>query len=184
MWPFGSSTSKSTEDLEKDLPDNLRAVFQKENPERRQDELIEKNAREQTLVNSFIEKTHQKNEGYNFEFDQYKKNENIAKASAVNCAELQQNVLLCLKNWKATDYTFCAKEIKSHSSCLEVQTEALKRLQYDSCVDLKHCKKIRFIVDELFVNNFGSTGENFNEESYTAFMGQVEGSFEKLWSSQ
>ncbi|CAH2352331.1 hypothetical protein CLIB1423_06S03972 [[Candida] railenensis] len=183
MWPFSSSSTRSTDDLEKELPENLKVVFQKENPEHRQDESIEKNTKEQILVNRMIQKAQEEHKNYNFEFDQYKKNENIAKVSSINCAELQQNVLLCLKSWKATDYTFCAKEIKSHSNCLEVQTEALRKLQYDNCVDLKHCKQIRFIVDELFVKNFGSLGEKFDEDNYITFMREVEGNFENLWSS-
>lgn len=180
MWPFSSSApdSKSTDDLEKELPDSLKGVFQRENPDHKHDDLFEA-SKEQKLVSNIIERS--KNQPYDYKFDEFKRNEDIKKVTYINCAELQKNVMTCLKNWSATDLTFCDKEMKLNAACTDIQTKALKRLHYEDCVNLTQCKQIRFLVDDLFVKNFGQLGENYNEDSLQKYLSDVDDSFTKIW---
>ncbi|CAK7893490.1 hypothetical protein CAAN1_22S00782 [[Candida] anglica] len=179
MWPFSSSNQgKKTSDLEKEIPDSLKDIFHKGNPEWK-NEANFGIAEEEKLVE--MAKQRQSKEPYSYEFDDYKRNEDHKKVTYINCVELQKNVISCLKNWKGADLSFCDKEMKLNSACTDIQTKALKRLRYDECVSIKQCKQIRFLIDDLFVKNFGQLGEHFDDQTYAKFSDEVDASFVKIW---
>jgi hypothetical protein len=182
MWPFTSNgSSKPTSDLEKELPDSLKGIFKQENPDNKH-EALRLSSHQQRQVDTVVARS-LKDNPYNFEFDDYKRNENVKKATYINCAQLQKNVLTCLKNWKATDLLFCDHEMKISAACTDVQTRALQKLHYDECVSIKQCQQIRFLVDDLFIKNFGENGDEFSKERCEGYFADVEESFDKVWKA-
>lgn len=177
MWPFTSD--KDASEVSKELPADLGAFFDKANPQTTHQSKLEVSPH-QKKVNQVLGK--HENRPYSFEFERYKKRETLKVATQVNCAEIQQQVVECLRGWNLALGNRCDAEIKTHTKCVETQTMALKRLFYDDCVDVDQCKRIRFAVDKLFVDNFGQFGEHVDDEEHRArFESGVDGVFSRVW---
>ena len=179
MWPFSSGKGKDTAELEQEIPGQLQEFFKSENPEKKYEAHLEL-SNENALVQKTVEK--HKNDPYSYEFERYKLEEDTKKVAFVNCAELQAAVIKCLNDWNGTDLSFCEKQIQRNSSCIELQTKALKRLHYESCVSKKQCQQIRYLVDEAFVRNFGQFGQHINDKTREQFVGDVDKSFGEVWN--
>lgn len=177
MWPF--SNDKDSAQVSKELPQDLGAFFEQANPETSQQSKFELSPH-QKKVNSVLRQ--RENQPYSHEFDQYKRRETLKSATQVNCAEIQQQVVECLRGWNLTLSNRCETEIKTHTKCVETQTRALKLLFYEDCVDIDQCKKIRYVVDKLFVDNYGQYGEQIDDEdTRMRFDSGVESAFAKIW---
>ncbi|CUM47226.1 unnamed protein product [Debaryomyces tyrocola] len=179
MWPFNSNNGKDTSEIAEELPDNLKGFFKENNPDLKHETIFDVPP-QQKRVNEILHK-HQKNNEYSFEFDKYKRRETPKKVTSINCAELQQKVIECFRGWTFTLTNQCSQEIKNNSSCIEIQNNALKKLYYDDCYNIDHCTKIRFVIDKLFIDNFGQYGENMTDESKHKFNEEIDKAFYKIW---
>lgn len=177
MWPF--SSDKDSSQVSKELPEDIGAFFEQQNPESAHISKLEASP-EQKKVNSVLRQ--HENQPYSYEFDQYKKRETLKIATQVNCAEIQQQVVECLRGWNLTGTNRCEEEIKTHTKCVEIQSRALKLLFYDDCVNKEQCAKIRYAVDKLFVDNLGRYGEHIDEDANnTSFQSGIDAAFAKIW---
>lgn len=170
--------TKETEEIEKELPENLKDFFQKNNPDLKQANKYEVSP-QQKQVNKKLASLPK--DQYSHEFDVYKKKNTIRNVAMINCSELQLKVIDCFKSLNFTSIENCSKQIKANKECIEVQTNALTRLYYNDCYSIDHCDKIRFVVDHLFTKNFGQYGENVDEETLVKFNKDLDANFGKLW---
>ncbi|ABN65145.1 predicted protein [Scheffersomyces stipitis CBS 6054] len=179
MWPFTSEKSDSAE-IAKELPEDLKQFFTETNPEPNHRSIFEVSP-EQKRVNEVLLRA-EKDKTYSDEFERYKHVENAKKVCSINCAEIQQEVLECFKSWKFAGLeTPCTQEIKRTSQCMEIQKAALKKLYYDDCVSIPQCNQIRYIIDKLFVENFGQLGDNVNDETKAKYAKDLDKVFYKIW---
>ncbi|KAK6459669.1 uncharacterized protein RJT20DRAFT_21648 [Scheffersomyces xylosifermentans] len=187
MWPFTSSSgsssgSKESESIEKELPENLKEFFSESNPEPDHRSIFEISP-EQKRVNEVMLRAEKSRTGeYSDEFERYKQREKAKKVCSINCAEVQQQVLECFKNWKWASFeTPCSQEIVRTTTCIDIQKVALKKLYYDDCVSIPQCQQIRFVVDKLFTENFGQLGDNVTDETKKNFDKDLDSVFYKIW---
>lgn len=165
MWPF------SQPDITKDIPPELRAVFDENNPR------PQAGADHQARVEAVLAN----HDTYSFDLQQYKQHNTLPRVASINCAEIQHAVSTCFQGWSLTDTDPCSTLVKNLSKCVEIQQDALKKLHYHQCYSEKQCGQIRRLVDELFVRNFGQMGDNVTEELKLVFDAEVNKYFEKVW---
>lgn len=175
MWPFGSSAGTESEELTKDLPDNLKGFFAEENAKHQSK--FEESPKDD-LVAKIVSRQSQE---HSHDFARYKRDELLKKVTSINCAELQQAVIDCYKGWLFTSSNHCSDEIQRSTKCIDTQNRAFRQLRYEDCYNEKQCKLIRYIVDKLFVKNFGQFGEDMSEENHHKFDEEVESVFTRVW---
>lgn len=175
-WPF-TSGDKDTKELEKELPSDLHAFFDKANPQALQTPIGESETKD-AIVNRTLARDAKE---YSHEFATYKRNELLRKVTGINCAEIQQAVVECYQGWSFLSSNHCTDEIRRTTRCMDVQNKALRLLRYEDCHNKPQCEKMRIIVDMLFVNNFGQFGENMTDETEKQFEQEVDGMFKRVW---
>ncbi|OBA23529.1 hypothetical protein METBIDRAFT_76531 [Metschnikowia bicuspidata var. bicuspidata NRRL YB-4993] len=177
MWPF-TSGDKSSDTLDKELPQSLKEFFKETDPSHRLNDLNEdpREAQVQEVLAS------QSNE-YNDEFDQYKHRETPRKVASVNCAELLQAVVTCYRGWLFLGND-CSDEIVRTKICMEIQQEALKKLRYQDCCNKRHCTSIRAFTDKLFTAHFGQYGEKIDDETRARFDVALNEAFAAVWKKE
>ncbi|GEQ72736.1 hypothetical protein JCM33374_g6424 [Metschnikowia sp. JCM 33374] len=174
MWPF-TSADKSSSELDKELPENLKEFFKESDPSYR---LID---HEEDPKESQVQKVlARQSKEYDGELDRYKHSETPRKVATINCAELQQAVVACYQGWSFFGNE-CSEEIIRTTKCLEIQQAALKKLRFGDCYSVKHCSSIRAFTDLLFTSHFGQFGENINEETTSKFDTAVDEAFAAVW---
>lgn len=179
MWPFTTLYGKDTKELAKELPEDLQGFFAENNPDAKHQSIFEITPH-QKRVNDVLSKQPQ-NPEYSYDFDKYKQAQTPHKVTAINCAELQQKVMECLRGWNVTSTDPCRVEINKTASCVEIQNRALKRMYYQDCVSVEQCSSIRYVIDKLFTENFGQYGDNINEEAQKKFDTELDKVFYKIW---
>lgn len=182
MWPF-SSSEKKTEEVTKDLSPNVQEFFVETNPEKNHQSIFEESPH-QKQVNQVLlreEKWAKEHNHVDYKFDRYKQSEKPIKVAQINCAELQQNVIECFRNWNITSTDQCRAEIGLVTKCADLQNVALKKLYYEDCYNIPHCDYIRSAADELFTKNFGQFGEDINDETTAKFKQDLDQAFTKAW---
>ncbi|KAF7999136.1 hypothetical protein HF325_006668 [Metschnikowia pulcherrima] len=174
MWPFGSS-DKSSAELDKELPDDLKEFFKETDPSYRLNEHNEdpKEAQVQKVLA-------REKKQYSGEFDLYKRSETPRKVAGINCAELQQVVVECYRGWLFLG-SECSLEIARTTKCMDIQKSALKKLRYEDCYSVKHCASIRAFTDTLFTSHFGQFGEKMDDENVARFDTALEEAFPAVW---
>ncbi|KAM3125612.1 hypothetical protein ACQ2H7_000989 [Candidozyma auris] len=172
MWPFGSS--KPEKDVTSELPEELKDFYKEVTPTKQRVTQDSKDERVAKILNR--QQAH-----YTHELDQFKRDYSAQKASAINCAELQAAVLKCYEGWSFFGADNCSAEIKRASKCNELQERAFQKLRYNDCYSQRQCSAIRYLVDQLFIKNFGQLGENVNDESQVNFEKDLDNAFEKVW---
>ncbi|ODV79317.1 uncharacterized protein CANTADRAFT_50860 [Suhomyces tanzawaensis NRRL Y-17324] len=180
VWPFTSNKGKETSELTKELPENLKGFFEENNPDSKHQSIFEESPH-QKRVNQVLLKHQKQNTPYSYELERYKQKEKPQVVTAVNCAEIQQQVVDCFRSFNLTSTTQCKFEIGKTTACVEIQNRALKKLYYEDCVDIDQCEKIRYIVDKLFTENFGQYGDEVNEVTKANFDKSLDGMFYKVW---
>ncbi|EGV66453.1 hypothetical protein PSN45_002945 [Yamadazyma tenuis] len=171
------NSTKETQEIEKELPEDLKEFFQKNNPDDRQYNKY-KLTPQQIMVNAKLKKISQE---YSYDLETYKRKNSIRNVSITNCAELQLKVVDCFKSLNFTSIDNCSKQIKANKNCVEIQSKAFNKMFYNDCYSTQHCDKIRFLVDHLFTSNFGQYGENMNEETLAKFDKDLDANFSKVW---
>lgn len=171
------NSTKETQEIEKELPEDLKEFFKDNNPDKTQNHKYEVSPH-QKQVNKVLSKV---SGTYNYEFDLYKKKNTIRNVSIINCAELQLKVIECFKSLSFTSIDNCSKPIKTNKSCMDIQSRALERLFYNDCYSIEHCDKIRYIIDHLFTKNFGQFGEEINDDTLNKFNKDLDANFYKVW---
>lgn len=174
MWPFTSGAGKETEELSKELPENLKEFFAEANPAKGRFEGSPKDEQVDRILA-------QQNQQYTHEFARYKREELLKKVATINCSELQQAVIDCYQGWLLISANHCSDEIKRAMKCMDVQSRAFKQLRYENCFSEKQCQLMRYVVDKLFTKNFGQFGEHMNEETQLKFDADIDDVFGKVW---
>ncbi|CCE81598.1 Piso0_002259 [Millerozyma farinosa CBS 7064] len=176
MWPFSSGSGKDTSEVLKEIPDGLRDFFEEQNPDKR----FEGDGSSPYLkrINEVLSR---ETKNVDSKVDNYKRRENLRVVTGINCAELQQKVLECMRGWSYTQGKQCAEEIQNNTKCVSIQHAALKKLHYEDCYSIEHCKKIRFIVDMLFTKHYGRYGTETGEDVDSKFAKELDKSFFKVW---
>lgn len=171
------NNSKQVDELEKELPDDLKDFFHSNNPEELQKYKYEVSTHEAQVT----KKLASLNIPYSSKFDLYKKQNTPRIVGMINCSELESKIIDCFKNMSFTNMDNCSKEIQTNKTCIGVQIDALKRLHYEDCYSIEHCDKIRFIVDHLFVKTFGQYGEEITDATMAKFNNELDSRFDKIW---
>jgi hypothetical protein len=179
MWPFSTNYGRDTKELTNELPEGLQDFFKENNPDAKHQSIFEITPH-QKRVNDVLSRQ-DKNPEYTYEFDKYKQAETPHKVTVINCAELQQKVMECLRGWNVTSTDPCRAEIKKTTSCVEIQNRALKKMYYQDCVSVEQCSKIRYVIDKLFTENFGQYGDTINDQSQAKFNKDLDNMFYKIW---
>lgn len=174
MWPFGSS-DKSSAELDKELPENLKEFFKEADPSHRLTEHNE-DPREVQVQKVLARQSKE----YDGELDRYKHRETPRKVATINCAELQQVVVECYRGWLFLGNE-CSQEIARTTKCMDIQQAALKKLRYQDCYSKKHCATIRAFTDKLFTAHFGQFGEKIDDETTARFEAAVDEAFVAAW---
>lgn len=174
MWPF--SKEKDTKDVEKDLSPEVQQFFNKANPEQNQQLILEQTPKQQHVNN--VLKNHTQ---YNQDLDEYRRKNRPSVVCSINCAELQDQVAKCFKNWKFLLTDPCRTEVNRARDCVELQTDALKRMYYDDCYLVKQCDAVRYLIDKAYVDNFGQYGDEGSEGSKEQFLKDLDKYFYKVW---
>ncbi|CAH6723535.1 hypothetical protein CLIB1444_16S00980 [[Candida] jaroonii] len=171
------NNTKETEEIEKELPEDLKEFFKDNNPDSKQANKYEISPHEK-LVNKKLSSI---KEPYSYEFEVYKKKNDLRNVSMINCSELQLKVIDCFKKMDFSNLDGCQKQVKQNKKCMEIQKDAFKKLYYEDCYNITHCDKIRFLVDHLFTKNFGQYGEKMDDENLIKFNNDLDKSFTKIW---
>jgi hypothetical protein len=182
MWPFNSN-EKKTEEVTQDLSPNVQEFFKEANPEKNHQSIFEESP-QQKQVNKVLareEKWVKEQNHYDYKFERYKQTEGPNKVAQINCAELQQKVIECFRNWSLTSADQCRAEIGIVTKCADLQNHALKKLYYEDCYNIPQCDYIRYVADKLFTENFGQFGEDISDESKTKFNKDLDKAFKKVW---
>ncbi|CUM64271.1 uncharacterized protein PRCAT00001868001 [Priceomyces carsonii] len=179
MWPFTNSNVKETTKITDELPDNLKDFFKKTDLDAKTESIFEPNEKDK-IVDAILQE-HNKSGKYSHDLDMYKRTDSPRKVLSINCAEIQKHVIDCLRGWTLTKTTYCQEEMNNNRDCVDIQRNALKNLYYDSCIDVTQCNKIRYIIDKLFIENFGQYGDNINEASRIKFDRDINNAFYKIW---
>lgn len=181
MWPFTFDKGKNTDDITKELPQNLKEFFIENNPDKNNENgsVFEKSPQQQRVDNVLLKNNI--NDKYSYEFQKIKATETVRKVTTINCAEIQQQVLDCFRGWSFTSTNPCSDEIKLSTSCIDIQSKGLKKLHYEECYNEIQCNQIRRVIDQLFIKNFGQFGENINDENQLKFDNEIDNIFDKVW---
>lgn len=188
MWPFtkSSNSSKITDDITKELPADLKQVFEKESHSSSLSGTKFIPERYTKLVNDKLDSINQQQQQITPEeelnFENYKINYSIKTVSQINCAEIENYLLECNKHpW----YKFWAipnmKASKDLKQCDKLTTDGLKFLNYTSCYNIKHCEFIRYHLDQIYLKNFGQLGENVNDKTRDEYYKDLHELFYKVW---
>lgn len=175
MWWW--NRSKKTEEIEKELPPDLQDFFKSNNPDAKYQSNFELTP-EKKQVNKVLSRAKQ---NYSHDFEMYKKRNTIRNVAAVNCSELQLKVTDCFKTWDLSRLDNCSKEMEKNKACVKIQEDGFRRLSYEDCYSIEHCDKIRFLVDQMFIQNFGQYGEEINDNSIDKFNQNLDKYFYKIW---
>lgn len=173
MWPFSTKLNEADQ-LALELPDNIKDFYDRADPTKAVDL---KKAKDEKVA-SVVAKN---SSGYSHELAKHKREFRDTNAAAINCAELQQAVLDCHKQWLMFSVGNCSEPIKKASECQEIQIHAFNKLRYNDCYSEKHCSQMRFLVDRLFTTTFGQLGEDISEENQAKFDKSVDSVFDKVW---
>lgn len=174
MWPF--TREKPTEAVEEDLAPEVQQFFRDNNPEKNHASIFERTPHQQRVNEVML-----RHSGYSQELEEYKRQYPLKQAVQINCAELQEAVAACFRDWKVFATDPCRCEVDRAKKGAEVTTDGLKRLHYDECVLVKQCEAIRFLVDKAFVNNFGQFGDDELEQALARFNAELDSAFYKVW---
>lgn len=178
VWPFASK-EKDVEEIKKDLPADLQGFFDEANPKPHLS--IFEPSPKQKLVEQILKDNELKAE-YSHELDDYKRQQNPGVVLAVNCSEIRQQMLECVKEWKFMgEVNQCSEYVNKYTACDNIQKDALRHLFYDDCYNVDQCKRIRYAVDLFFVKNFGRYGEEVNEQTKSKFNEDLDKAFYKIW---
>lgn len=120
-------------------------------------------------------------QGFSHEFEKHKREHTLRKVVAINCAEVQMAVAQCHRGWLLLETGSCADEMRRSAACLDLQTRALKHLHYNECHEERQCRRIRLLVDRLFVTHCGQLGEKVSAESESRFDAAVDAAFDRVW---
>ncbi|RLV94973.1 hypothetical protein JA1_001417 [Spathaspora sp. JA1] len=184
MWPFTSSQpsqGKKTEEINKELPEDLQEFFREENPDKKHGNIFEVSP-PQNRIREVLNK--HKDDPKDPRLAHYKSSQSINHACAVNCAEIKNEVLKCSKSltWKqSASESPCADKIKNMTACTEIQKAALQTMHFDDCYDVKQCQMMRHYVDKLFTKNFGQFGTEITQANRDKFNKDIDDAIYKVW---
>lgn len=135
------------------------------------------------------------------DFENYKIQNNHQIVAQINCAEIE-NYLIQLNNnhsisqfwsslFNSTNTNPNSSEnnvttnpnqaLQNYKSCKNLTIDGLKLLYYSKCYNIKQCQFIRYHLDQLYIKNFGSLGQNVNDKNIESYYKDLDQLFYKVW---
>lgn len=204
MWPFTKSSNSDDRlnDLSKDLPSDLQKVLEQETLQDSNKFELDKYSR---IVNDILNQLPPQftTEQELLDFENYKIQNNYKIVAQINCAEIE-NYLIQLNNnhsisqfwsnlFNSTNSNSNSdssednvtinpnQALKNYKSCKNLTIDGLKLLNYSKCYNIKQCQFIRYHLDQLYIKNFGSLGQNVNDKNVESYYKDLDQLFYKVW---
>lgn len=198
MWPF--TKSSNTDDSLDDLPSDLQKVLEQEIRQDSNKFELDKYSR---IVNDKLNQLPPQftNEQEFLDFENYKIQNNHQIVAQINCAEIENYLIQLNNNHSISQFwsslfnsattnanssennvtTNPNQALQNYKSCKNLTIDGLKLLYYSKCYNIKQCQFIRYHLDQLYIKNFGSLGQNVNDKNIESYYKDLDQLFYKVW---
>ena len=200
MWPFTKSSKLN--DLSKDLPSDLHKVLEQETLQDSNKFELDKYSR---IVNDILNQLPPQftTEQELLDFENYKIQNNYKIVAQINCPEIENYLIQLNNNHSISQFwsnlfnstnsnsnsdssednvtTNPNQALKNYKSCKNLTIDGLKLLNYSKCYNIKQCQFIRYHLDQLYIKNFGSLGQNVNDKNVESYYKDLDQLFYKVW---